>query len=148
MKKPKINKILRGSIKKPAVKKKTKQGSKIELYLNPRQIRSLISQAEKEGEVIVIRCLRKTPASKPGGPDQGQVYDLHCTTKPANYKAASSAGMRKIEDKKNGVLTVFVTNRQDELTKQWGAWRRVNLEAVQKVTYKAIDYEVKSSTSK
>jgi len=115
----------------------------IELFLNPTQIRDLIKQAEVEAEVIVIRCKRKTPASKPGGPDQGVLYDLHCGTKPKGYKSARSSGLRLAEDEKNGVLTVFATNRQDEITSAWGAWRRVNLNAVQKVIYKAKEYEVK-----
>ena len=50
----------------------------LELYLNPTQVKRLIKKAEREEEVIVIRCVRKTPASKPGGPDKDELYDLHC----------------------------------------------------------------------
>jgi hypothetical protein len=49
---------------------------------------------------------------------------------------------RQKEDKKNEVLTVFVTNRKDPDTGRWGAWRRVNLAQVQKVIYKTLEYEV------
>jgi len=118
----------------------------IKLYLNPDQVKKLIKKAEKEMEVIVIRCVRKTPASKPGGPDKDFLYDLHCATKPPSYKSAKSAGFNKraAEDKKHNLLTVFVTNRQDPITKTWGAWRRINLDQVQKVIYRTKEYEVTS----
>jgi hypothetical protein len=116
---------------------------KIELFLNPRQVKALIKQAEVEGEVIVVRCKRKTGASKPGGPDARQLYDLHCSTKPANYKATKLSN-REAEDDKHNVLTVFATNRQDRVTKTWGAWRRVNLDEVQKIIYRTHEYEVTS----
>ena len=61
----------------------------LELYLNPTQVKRLIKKAEREEEVIVIRCVRKTPASNPGGPDKDEHYDLHCATKP-NYKSATT----------------------------------------------------------
>jgi len=111
--------------------------------LNPKSVKSMIKKAEQEEEVIVIRCVRKTEASKPGGPDIGELYDLHCTAKPKGYKAAPS-GMqrRRDEDNKNEVLTVFVTNRKDANTGRWGAWRRVNLAQVQKVIYKTQEFEV------
>jgi hypothetical protein len=103
----------------------------------------MIKQAEKEEEVITIRCVRKTEASKPGGPDIGELYDLQCTAKPKSYKCAPS-GMRRRrnEDDENNVLTVFVVNRKDANTGRWGAWRRVNLACVQKVIYKTLEYEV------
>jgi hypothetical protein len=116
----------------------------IELFLNPRQVKELIKQAELEGEVIVVRCKRKTSASKPGGPDVGQLYDLHCGTKPANYKSSQRNVNRETEDDKNGVLTVFATNRKDPIKKTWGAWRRVNLDEVQKIIYRTHEYEVTS----
>jgi len=115
-----------------------------DLYLNPSQVQEMIKTAEQEAEIIVIRAVRKTAASKPGGPDKGELYDLHCGTKPKGYKSARSFGLhnRKEEDKNNGVLTVFVTNRQDPVTKAWGAWRRVNLNEVVKVIYKTHEYQV------
>ena len=118
----------------------------IELFLNPRQVKEMVKQAELEGEVIVVRCKRKTSASKPGGPDAGQLYDLHCGTKPANYKPSHSVNIssRETEDDKNGVLTVFATNRKDPVKKTWGAWRRVNLNEVQKIIYRTHEYEVTS----
>lgn len=124
-----------------------KKGSKIELFLNPSQVRDLIKEAEQTGEVIVIRYQRKTGASKPGGPDKGDLMDIHCGTKPDKYRSSRSAGLhsRKEEDEKNGILTVFATNRQDPIKKTWGAWRRVDLNAVQKVIYKTHEYEVTST---
>lgn len=115
-----------------------------ELYLNPRQVKAFIKKAEAEAEVIVVRCVRKTAASKPGGADKNQVYDLHCGTKPPAYRSARSVGLsaRDKEDKKNGVLTVFATNRQDPNTKAWGTWRRVNLQQVIKLIYRTKEYEV------
>lgn len=111
-----------------------------ELYLHPDQVLDMIKQAEKEDEVIVIRCVRK------GGPDAGMLYDLHCGKKPLNYKPApGSTGDRKKEDRKNKVLTVFVTNRRDPDTNLPGAWRRVNLDQVKKVIYKTQEIEVRVS---
>lgn len=120
--------------------------TKIELFLNPVQVKALIKQAENEGEVIVVRCRRKTTASKPGGPDVGQLYDLHCGTKPTNYKPSHSVDFssRETEDDKNCVLTVFATNRRDRGNKLWGAWRRVNLNEVQKIIYRTREIEVVS----
>lgn len=112
-----------------------------ELYLHPEQVKDLIKQAEREDEVIVIRCVRKGPASKPGGPDQGNLYDLHCTKKPPY--TPRTARSRTAEDDDNGVLTVFVSNRRGD-GGNWGAWRRVNIEQVKKVIYKGREYEVVS----
>lgn len=117
----------------------------MDLYLHPDQVREMIKTAEKEDEVIVIRCVRKGAASKPGGPDAGQLYDLHCAAKPKTYKPSSAAKLRdrKEEDKKNGVLTVFVTNRKDPTSEMPGAWRRVNLNQVKKIIYKTQEFEVR-----
>lgn len=115
----------------------------MEVYLHPQQVIDMIKAAEREAEVIVVRCVRKGPASKPGGPDAGDLYDLHCTTKP-DYTPVGARD-RKSEDEDNGVLTVWVTNRQDPKTKQWGMWRRVNIEQVKKVIYKGREFEVRQS---
>lgn len=115
------------------------------IFLNPQQVTDLIKQAEREQEVIVIRCVRKTPASKPGGPDIGSLYDLHCGTKPP-YNSRSSSRNREAEDRQNGVLTVFATNRQNRQTHTWGDWRRVNVNEVQKVIYKNQEFEVRASS--
>jgi hypothetical protein len=110
----------------------------LEIYLNPTTVRKMIKKAEAEGEVIVVRCKRRTPASKPGGPDQSEPYDLHCGAKPPRYKAVGSTDRVK-EDRKNKVLTVFATNRQSSRG-TWGAWRRVNLNEVIKVIYKTREF--------
>jgi hypothetical protein len=113
------------------------------LYLNPQQVTDLIKTAEREQEVIVVRCIRKTTASKPGGPDIGSLYDLHCATKPAY--TPRGFGNRVDEDRRTGTLTVFVTNRKNS-TDNWGAWRRVNISEVQKVIYKSNEYEVRTTS--
>jgi hypothetical protein len=111
-----------------------------DIYLKPEDVINVIKQAEKEEEVVVVRCVRKCPASKPGGPDTGDLYDLHCTSKPKSYTPVGARD-RKAEDESCGVLTVFVTNRKDEKGR-WGAWRRVNIEQVKKVIYRGKEYEV------
>jgi len=113
----------------------------MDMFLNPQQVIEMIKQAEKEEEVIVIRCVRKTAASKPGGPDKGDLFDLHCTTKPKDY-VPKTAQDRQAQDEKNGVLTVYVTNRNDRETGKPGAWRTVNVSQVKKVIYKGAEYEV------
>jgi hypothetical protein len=110
------------------------------MFLNPTNVRDLIKQAEREDEVIVIRCVRKGKASKTGGPDIGQLYDLHCTKKPEDYKPMGARD-RSAEDKANGVLTVFCSNRRDDAGRL-GDWRRVNISAVKKVIYKGAEHEV------
>ena len=114
------------------------------LYLNPQQVTDLIKQAEREQEVIVIRCVRKTLASKPNGPGIGSLYDLHCSTKPSYVPRG--LGNREAEDRRTGTLTVYVTNRKASNNSHWGAWRRVNISEVQKVIFKSNEYEVRSTT--
>lgn len=118
-----------------------------DLFLNPTQVKALIKKAGDEDEVVVCRCVRKGPASKPGGPDQGDLYDLHCTAKPKDYvPSPSSRRDRKEEDNRNGVLTVFVTNRKDPKTDAWGAWRRLNIEQVKMIIYRDTTYKVVAET--
>ena len=114
------------------------------LYLNEDQVVGLLNNVGKtdDEEVIVVRCVRKGKASKPGGPDKGDLYDLHCAKKPP-YTPKTGTD-RRSEDHSNGVLTVWVTNRKtgDEI----GAWRRVNVREVQKVIMPdATEYEVVKS---
>lgn len=114
-----------------------------DLYLNPNQVRTLFKKAGEEDEVVVCRCVRKGPASKPGGPDEGDLYDLHCAPKPKDYvPSPRSRGDRKEEDKRNGVLTVYVTNRRDPKTDKWGAFRRLNIEQVKMVIHRDTTYKV------
>lgn len=110
-------------------------------FLNPDQVKIMIMLAEHEDDVIVVRCVRKTSASKPGGPNSGQLYDLHCTKKPSRYRSARKSRRNK-EDAMNGILTVYVTNRKDPDTGLPGAWRRVNISHVQKVIYRTKEFEV------
>lgn len=111
------------------------------MYLHPENVKDMIKQAEREDEVIVVRCVRKGPASKLGGPDAGDLYDLHCTKKP-EYTPTGARGDRTAEDSTNGVLTVFASNRRDERSGELGAWRRVNIQQVKKVIFKGTEYEV------
>ena len=116
------------------------------MYLNESQVIDMIKVAERESEVIVVRCIRKTKASKPGGPDKGDLYDLHCTTKPEYEPVSTVSANRFHEDKAHKVLTVWVTNRQDRKTKQWGQWRRVNIAQVVKLIYRGVEYEVRTTS--
>lgn len=111
------------------------------MFLNSENVKEMIKQAEREDEVAVVRCVRLTRASKPGGPDRGDLYDLHCTKKPEDYIPTGTRN-RSAEDNSNGVLTVYVSNRRDPKTNKLGAWRRVNIEQVKKVIYKGTEYEV------
>lgn len=101
------------------------------MFLSPEEVRAAIKQAENDDEVIVVRCIRRGKASKVGGPEQGELYDLHCGKKPP-YEGKGPPADRAAEDESNGVLTVFATNRKDK-DGNFGAWRRVNLIAVKKV---------------
>lgn len=116
----------------------------MDMHLNPEQVREMVKQAEREHEVIVVRCKRRTKASKPGGPDKGDYYDLHCTTKPEDYERRTAQD-REGQDKEHGVLTVWVVNRQDPKTGQWGMWRRINVDQVTKVIYRSAEYGVVST---
>jgi hypothetical protein len=110
------------------------------IYLHPEQVEAMIKQAEVEDETIVVRCIRKTPASKMDGPDQGDLQDLHCVRKPDYTKKTEQD--RQAQDKSCGVLTVYVSNRRNRATGEWGDWRRVNIQQVRKVIYKGTEYEV------
>ena len=112
-----------------------------DIFLNPANVKEFIKTAEREDEVIVVRCVRKTKASKPGGPDVGDLYDLHCTRKPADYVPTGTRGDRSAEDAGSGVLTVFASNRRDSRGRL-GDWRRVNIDAVTKGIYKGREIEV------
>lgn len=114
-------------------------------FLNPEQVKALIKEAESLDEVVIIRCVRKGPASKAGGPDQGELYDLHCTRKP-KYIGKNPPTVRKSEDRKHGVLTVYASNRRDKKSGRLGSWRRVNISQVQKVIdWRGHEYEVRES---
>jgi len=114
------------------------------LFLHPAQIKNLLENVGQSNpdEVIVVRCVRKTKASKPGGPDEGDLYDLHCTKKPPYTSKTGTGRDRREEDENNGVFTVYASNRRGE-NGTIGAWRRVNIDAVQKVVlHNGIEYEV------
>jgi hypothetical protein len=112
----------------------------LNLFLNPSDVIRVIKQAEREDEVVVVRCVRKGPATKPGGPDVGDLYDLHCGQKPRDYVPVGGRD-RRAEDESNGVLTVLATNRKNRQG-HFGEWRRVNIQQVKKLIYKGNEYEV------
>lgn len=110
------------------------------MFLNPADVLTMIKQAESSDEVIVVRCIRKGPASKVDGPQAGELYDLHCTRKPVSYKPVGVRDRRE-EDAANGVLTVYCTNRRNK-SGNLGNWRRVNIAQVKKIIFKGAEYEV------
>ena len=109
------------------------------LYLDENQVHDAIKEAEREGEVITIRCIRKTKGDTSRGTKQGELHTLMCTSKP-DYQGSNSPDVRKDEDARSHTLTVWVVNRKTG--NKPGAWRRVNLSAVQEVRYKEEEYKV------
>jgi hypothetical protein len=109
------------------------------IYLDERQVHNLVKEAEREGEVISIRCIRKTKGDADKGTKQGELHTLMCTTKP-EYVGSGDPETRKNEDSFNHVLTVWAVNRKTG--SKPGAWRRVNLAAVQEVRYKEEEFRV------
>jgi len=110
------------------------------IYLDERQVQSLVKEAENTGECISIRCIRKGKGSPKTGTRQGELHTLICTTKPTYTASANSSRDRVAEDTNNHVLTVWAVNRKTG--NKPGAWRRVNLAAVQEVRYKEHEYKV------
>ena len=109
------------------------------IYLDERQVHDLIKEAEREGETITVRCIRKTEGDPSKGTEKGKLHTLMCTTKPP-YEGSGDPEVRKNEDAFNHVLTVWATNRRT--AGKVGAYRRVNLAAVQEVRYKEEEFKV------
>jgi len=109
------------------------------IYLDENQVKNLIKEAECDGEVISIRCIRKGKGDASRGTKQGELHTLMCTTKPP-YEGSGDPEVRKNEDAFNHVLTVWATNRRT--AGKVGAYRRVNLAAVQEVRYKEEEFKV------
>jgi hypothetical protein len=109
------------------------------IYLDENQVRTIVQEAEKAGEFISIRCIRKGEGDPANGTEKGELHTLICTSKPP-YKGAPSSRDRAAEDAANHVLTVWAVNRKTGT--QVGAWRRINLAAVQEVRYKEEEYKV------
>ena len=118
-----------------------------DMYLNPAQVIEKVKEAERADETIIIRCVRKTKASKPGGPGIGDLQDIHCMKKPP-YTPKTNRD-RVAEDTATGTLTVYATSTGSGITRDEngnvGSWRRINVEEVKKVIYKGKEYEVKES---
>lgn len=109
------------------------------IYLDEEQVKAIVKEAEAEGNTVSIRCIRKTKGNEDMGTEKGKLHTLICTTKP-EYKSKGDVAARKEQDQNNHVLTVWAVNRKTG-GKQ-GAWRRVNLAAVQEVRYKEHEYKV------
>ena len=116
----------------------------MDFYLNPKQVREVLTEGANEDEVVTVFCIRKGPASKDNGPDAGDVHDLQCVRKP-RYEGSSDPQIRKSEDARCGVLTVYAVNRRNPVTGHWGAWRRLNIAQVTKVIYRGVTYAVTQS---
>ena len=110
------------------------------IYLDEKQVRDLVHEAENTGECISVRCIRKGKGSPKTGTRQGELHTLICSTKPAYEGATSSSRDRVAEDANYHVLTVWAVNRKTKGSN--GAWRRLNLAAVQEVRYKEHEYKV------
>ena len=109
------------------------------IFLDKTQVHDMIKEAESDGEVISIRCIRKSKGDASKGTEIGKLHTLMCTTKP-DYQGKGNSGDRKVEDAANRTLTVWAINRQT--AGKTGGWRRVNLAAVQEVRYKEVEYKV------
>ncbi len=109
------------------------------IYLDETQVKAIIKEAEHEGETISVRCIRKTKGDASKGTQQGELHTLICTTKP-DYQGSNDPEVRKDEDAASHTLTVWAVNRKTGTSS--GAWRRVNLSAVQEVRYKEKEYKV------
>lgn len=108
------------------------------IYLNEDQVRDLIKEAEAENGSIIVRCIRKGQGSAKYGTEQGKLHTLVCGRKPT-YEGTSLVS-REEEDARNHTLTVWATNRKTGTRD--GAWRRVNLDTVEQVNYKEVEYRV------
>lgn len=109
------------------------------IYLDETQVRNLVHEAEGSGQFISIRCIRKGEGNPSNGTEKGELHTLVCGPKPP-YKSASTSRDRAAEDAANHVLTVWAVNRKTGTN--IGAWRRINLSAVQEVRYKEEEYKV------
>ena len=111
------------------------------IYLDESQVRDMIKDAEDKGLSISVRCIRKGKSNPHLGVKQGELHTLICGRKPT-YQGTSKVS-REDEDARNSVLTVWATNRMTGTNH--GAWRRVNLDTVQEVRYKEVEYKVQRS---
>ena len=108
------------------------------LYLDEKQVKAMIKQAEHESLPISVRCIRKGKSDPRQGTVQGELHTLICGRKPT-YQGTSLVS-REDEDDRCSTLTVWATNR---MTKgNHGAWRRVNLDTVAEVRFKEQEYKV------
>lgn len=108
------------------------------IYLDKSQVRDMVKEAEDEGVSISIRCIRKGKGDVRLGTTQGELHTLICGRKPL-YEATSTRD-RAEEDNSKDVLTVWALNRRTG--DKDGAWRRINLAAVQEVRFRETEYKV------
>jgi hypothetical protein len=107
------------------------------MFLHPEQVRDLCKEAMSTGETLTLDCIRKTEASRPGGPDKGDFHTLVVGKPPTSYARKTAKGTFTQQDRDNGVQRVW------EAVKQ--GWRCVNVEQVKFVHYKQVTYQVVKS---
>jgi len=105
-----------------------------DMYLHPGQVRDLCHEAMETGEALTLDCIRKTAASKPGGPDAGDLHTLVVGKPPVAYVRKTATGTFTEQDRENGVQRVWSVDRN--------GWRCVNVEQVKFVHFRQVKYEV------
>jgi hypothetical protein len=109
----------------------------MDMYLHPGQVREFCQEAMGTGEALTLDCIRKTPSSKPGSPDKGELHTLVVGKPPSTYQRKTATGTFTDQDKRNGVQRVWSVDR--------GGWRCVNVEQVKFVHFRQTKYEVVKS---
>jgi hypothetical protein len=108
-----------------------------DMYLHPEQVRDLCREAMDTGDALTLDCIRKTPASKPGGPGEGDLHTLVVGKSPIAYQRKTASGTFTQQDRDNGVQRVWSVDRN--------GWRCVNVEQVKFVHYRGQKFEVVKS---
>ncbi len=111
------------------------------IYLDETQVVNMINDVTGKGEVIMVRCIRKTKGNSMNGTIKGFLHTLVCAKKPEyESKVPNGAVERKVHDKSNHVLTVWALNRLQD--GKLGCWRRVNVAQVEEIVYNGEKYKV------
>lgn len=105
-----------------------------DMYLHPEQVREMCHESMDTGEPLTLDCIRKTEASRPGGPDAGEYHTLVVGKSPKPYVRKTPVGTFTQQDRANGVQRVWSVDRN--------GWRCVNVEQVKFVHFRGRKYEV------
>lgn len=107
----------------------------LKMYLNPKNVEEMIKEAMSGPEALTIDCVRRTPASRPGGPGVGDKHTLVVgkPPKPAT-NFVNPPGTFNKQDKKNGVKRVYALDRK--------GWRCVNMNEITFVHFKQETFQV------